>query len=109
MSMMSKKKKKQADWMGFPIDDYDVELIELIDQELIQKLDSLKVNKLIHKRYSEIYRGGIYALSLKIKKKILIGWLNLPILLGKLFICYTMIIMILIMGTINFLISSMIF
>ncbi|MDD4358301.1 MAG: hypothetical protein PHY30_00620 [Candidatus Pacebacteria bacterium] len=66
---MSKKKKKQADWMGFSVDDYDVELIELIDQELIQKLDSLKINKLIHKRYSEIYRGGIYALSLKSQKE----------------------------------------
>ena len=48
---------------GIPQDDgEDVELTGLIDDELIAKLDSLKRGGNIYKKYSEIYRGGIYAL-----------------------------------------------
>lgn len=43
----------------------DVELAELVDDELISKLDALKSGVNNYKKYSEIYRGGIYALRAK--------------------------------------------
>lgn len=43
----------------------DVELTGLVDDELISKLDSLKGGGNAYKKYSEIYRGGIYALRTK--------------------------------------------
>jgi hypothetical protein len=43
----------------------DVEILDLVDQELVSKLDSLKSNGNIYKKYSEIYSGGIYALTEK--------------------------------------------
>lgn len=43
----------------------DVELTGLVDDELISKLDSLKNGGKTYKKYSEIYRGGIYALRAK--------------------------------------------
>ena len=40
----------------------DIELLELTDQRLIFKLDSLKTNGTLSRKYSEIYTGGVYAL-----------------------------------------------
>jgi hypothetical protein len=37
----------------------DIELTGLIDDELISKLDSLKVTGSLFKKYSEIYIGGV--------------------------------------------------
>lgn len=41
----------------------DVELIGLIDERLITKLDSLKTPRQLHKKYSEMYAGGVYAIQ----------------------------------------------
>ena len=43
----------------------DIELTGLLDEVLISKLDSLKTNGNLYKKYSEIYIGGIYALKTK--------------------------------------------
>lgn len=43
----------------------DIETFDLIDQELISKLDSLKNSDNLYKKYSDIYSGGIYALNAK--------------------------------------------
>jgi len=40
----------------------DIELLELTDQNLISKLDSLKTKSTLNRKYSEIYNGGVYAL-----------------------------------------------
>lgn len=40
----------------------DVEITEFIDDGIISKLDLLKHSKDIYKKYSEIYKGGVYAL-----------------------------------------------
>ena len=48
---------------GIPQDgSEDVELTELVDDELISKLDSLKSGGNAYKKYSEIYSGGVFAL-----------------------------------------------
>jgi hypothetical protein len=47
----------------------DIELTELIDDELISKLDSLKVTGSLFKKYSEIYIGGVYALKAQNRKE----------------------------------------
>ena len=41
----------------------DVEITEFIDDGIISKLDLLKHSKDIYKKYSEIYKGGVYALK----------------------------------------------
>jgi hypothetical protein len=41
----------------------DIELAGLVDDELILKLDTLGNGAKVYKKYSEIYRGGIYSLS----------------------------------------------
>jgi len=43
----------------------DIEIADLIDLELLSKLDSIKSNGNLYKRYSEIYSGGVYALNAK--------------------------------------------
>lgn len=40
----------------------DVEITEFIDSGIISKLDLLKHSKDLYKKYSEIYKGGVYAL-----------------------------------------------
>jgi len=40
----------------------DIELRDFEDQSLVSKLNSLKTNGKLDKKYSEIYRGGVYAL-----------------------------------------------
>ena len=40
----------------------DIELRDFDDETLITKLDSLKTNGKLDKKYSEIYQGGVYAL-----------------------------------------------
>lgn len=47
----------------------DIELLELLDQTLISKLDSLKANGKLDKKYSEIYSGGVYALRGKNRRE----------------------------------------
>lgn len=43
----------------------DIEISDLIDQELISKLDSIKSSGNLYKKYSEIYSGGVYTVNEK--------------------------------------------
>ncbi len=47
----------------------DVELTELIDRDLISKLDSIKASGNLSKKYSEIYSGGVYALKARNRRE----------------------------------------
>ena len=47
----------------------DVELTELIDEELVSKLDSIRATGNLLKKYSEIYTGGVYALRAKNRRE----------------------------------------
>ncbi len=46
-----------------PTSTRNVEISDLIDRELITKLDLIKSTGTLYKKYSEIYSGGIYALN----------------------------------------------
>lgn len=47
----------------------DIELRDFDDQVLITKLDSLKTSGKLDKKYSEIYKGGIYALRARNRRE----------------------------------------
>lgn len=47
----------------------DIELRDFDDEVLIAKLDSLKTSGKLDKKYSEIYKGGVYALRAKNRRE----------------------------------------